>query len=136
VNLDQSGSFEQQHRSKEEQQLQEHVIRVVAEHMLQQESVDVFTNPGDIQTHGLGSHDEVLYPDLFTKVGNRLTIVCAVETPSTVSEKSLDKWQNYADLAASFLLVVPEQCKQIAQTLLDENCISSEGIFVYEQTAP
>jgi len=130
-----TNSFEQPDRSEEEQRLQERVIELLENKLLEQENVEVFTNPGVAQNHPVVAEEtETLYPDLFTVSDERVTSLCAVETPSSVSEASVDKWNVYSGSAASFFLVLPENKVEAAESLMEENSIHCDKIIIYQET--
>lgn len=120
-------------RSIEEQNLHGQVIQLVEQKFMEQEDMEVFSNPGDDQKYPLiNQAEEPFFPDVFTKAGEHITAICAVETPSTVSAESLPKWKSYEQFDASFIVVVPEDCVELTQSLLEQNGIISEGIFTYQ----
>lgn len=125
--------FDHPQRSIEEQTLHQQVIQLVEQKFADQGDVEVFTNHADDQRYPLLNHDdEPLFPDVFTKAGENITTLCAIETPSTVSDETLQKWKSYEQFDASFIVVVPEDCVELAQSLLNQNGITSEGIFSYQ----
>jgi len=61
-----------------------------------------------------------------------VTLICEVETPSTVGEGAVEQWRDYATLGPAFLLVVPEESAPLARRLLEAHRIPCQTLITYQ----
>lgn len=123
-------------RSEEEQSFHDHVIELLVERLQQEGPMEIRTNPGHLHQNAIVLEEEgkEFYPDVFTVTGEEVTAICEVETPSTTHESSVAQWKDYAEIGATFLLIVPEEEAETAARLLQENEIPCQGILTYQLT--
>lgn len=120
-------------RPEGEQQSHDHVIALLAQKLFEEGFADVRINPGESQENAIEVDEErEIYPDVFVVEGEDVTLICEVETPSTVSEEAVAQWRDYATLGPAFLLVVPEESAQLAQKLLEEHQIPCQNLITYQ----
>lgn len=123
-------------RSDEEQELHDHIIDVLVEQLQSNGFDDIRTNPGESQSNVIEVDEETeLCPDLFAVDGDEVTAVCEVETPTTVHEDAARQWQDYAALASSFLLVVPEEHADNAREIMETHEVECDQLIAYQLSA-
>ncbi len=120
-------------RSEEEQRAHDHVIALLAQKLFEEGFADVRINPGDSRENAIEIDEErEIYPDVFVVEGDDVTLICEVETPSTVGEGAVEQWRDFATLGPAFLLVVPEEAAPLAQQLLEAHQIPCQTLITYQ----
>lgn len=110
------------------------ILEIIKNKIEAQNEVQVYHNPveGELAKQVQDSKNH-LFPDLFAVANGQIKAVCAVETPQTLEQKPIKKWERYASCGVNFLLIVPEEKKPFVKSLLSKYGIDCKRIIVYEQ---
>jgi hypothetical protein len=85
---------------------------------------DVYINPGQSNKTSVAGY----YPDIIitNKGENSVKFIIEVETSDSINQNEVSQWQNFSTkISGTFYLLVPFDCKNIAEILCRQNGIKA-----------